>query len=207
MPLAQLGPASIDFEEDLFFAKLDWALSDARQHRSSRRRSATKSAPAIAPARASRVSAAVDTDNDDKRLELSWKHSADRWLNEVQFTYEDAFYVPQITNADVNGAVYTWFDGQDRNILAVDGADPRAGQNKGQKGWAIGDIITFSDITWGARRSHHQGRREVQGRGPDRRGLHARQPGVLLRRDGGGHGHHSVEGACSRCRSRASTRQ
>ena len=26
--LAQLGPASIDFEEDLFFAKLDWALSE-----------------------------------------------------------------------------------------------------------------------------------------------------------------------------------
>ena len=30
--LAQLGPASIDFEEDLFFAKLDWALTDARSH-------------------------------------------------------------------------------------------------------------------------------------------------------------------------------
>ena len=35
-------------------------------------------------------------------------------------------------------------------MLAVDGADPRAGQNKGQKGWAIGNIITFSDISWGA---------------------------------------------------------
>ena len=38
--------------------------------------------------------------------------------------------------------------GQRPNILAVDGADPRAGQNKGQKGWAIGDIITFTDIGW-----------------------------------------------------------
>ena len=95
-------------------------------------------------------SATVDTSNDDTRLELSWKHNADTWLNEVQFTYEDAFYVPQITNADVNGAVYTWFDGQDRNVLAVDGADPRAGQNKGQKGWAVGDTITFSDLAWGS---------------------------------------------------------
>ena len=32
-------------------------------------------------------SATVDTNNDDKRLELSWKHSADTWLNEVQLTY------------------------------------------------------------------------------------------------------------------------
>ncbi len=36
------------------------------------------------------------------------------------------------------------------NILAIDGADPRAGQNKGQKGWAIADIITFTDLAWGA---------------------------------------------------------
>ena len=90
----------------------------------------------------------MDTNNDDKRFELSWKHSGDSWLNEVQFTYEDAFYIPQLINSDVNGAVYTGSTAQDQNILAVDGADPRAGQNKGQKGWAIGDIITFSDISW-----------------------------------------------------------
>jgi hypothetical protein len=56
--------------------------------------------------------------------------------------------VPHIINTDTNGAVYTYFDGADHNILAVDGADPRAGQNKGQKGWAIADIMTFTDINW-----------------------------------------------------------
>ena len=35
------------------------------------------------------------------------------WLDEVQSTYEDAFYVPQINSGGVNGAVYTWYDGQD----------------------------------------------------------------------------------------------
>ena len=44
--------------------------------------------------------------------------------------------------------VYTFNDGQDRNIIAIDGADPRAGQNKGQKGWGIGNNITFTDIGW-----------------------------------------------------------
>ena len=198
--LAQLGPTSIDFEEDLFFAKLDWALSERDSMQLSakiRDEVSSGDRTGVGIAR----SATVDTSNDDTRIEFSWKHNADTWLNEVQFTYEDAFYVPQITNADANGAVYTWFDGQDRNVLAVDGADPRAGQNKGQKGWAVGDIITFSDLAWGIWRSHHQGRSEVQGRGPDRRGLHPRQPRVLLRRDRGGHRSHSME-----VRVRAATR-
>src|SRR4029079_14357136 len=95
-------------------------------------------------------SATVDTNQDETRIEMSWKHSADTWMNEVQLTYEDAFYVPKITNADVNGAVYTWNNGEEFNVLAVDGADPRAGQNKGQKGWAVANIITFSDVSWGA---------------------------------------------------------
>jgi outer membrane receptor protein involved in Fe transport len=146
--LAQLGPTSIDFEEDLFFAKLDWALSDQDSLQlSGKIRNETSSGDKTGVGLAR--SATVDTDNDDKRFEMSWKHSGEYWLNEVQLTYEDAFYVPQITNAGVNGSVYTWFDGQDRNVLAVDGADPRAGQNKGQKGWAIGNTITFTDLSWG----------------------------------------------------------
>ena len=147
--LAQLGPSSVDFKEDLFFAKLDWALSERDSMQFSakiRDEVSSGDRTGVGIARSS----TVDTNNDDKRLEMSWKHSADSWLNELQLTYEDAFYVPQITNSSVNGAVYTWFDGQDRNVLAVDGADPRAGQNKGQKGWAIGNFITFTDIAWGA---------------------------------------------------------
>jgi outer membrane receptor protein involved in Fe transport len=147
--IAQLGPTSIDFQEDLFFAKLDWQISERDSMQLSgkiRDEVSSGDRTGVGIAR----SATVDTNNDDKRFELSWKHSADAWLNEVQLTYEDTFYIPQITNADVNGAVYTWFNGQDQNVLAVDGADPRAGQNKGQKGWALGDTITFSDISLGS---------------------------------------------------------
>ena len=56
--------------------------------------------------------------------------------------------MPHVVNADQNGALYTFNDGQDRNIIAIDGSDPRAGQNKGQKGWGIGNNITFTDIGW-----------------------------------------------------------
>jgi outer membrane receptor protein involved in Fe transport len=145
--LAQLGPAAIAFEEDLFFAKLDWALSDVDSIQfSAKVRDEVSDGEQTGTGTA--ASAAVDSDNDDKRLELSWKHSADRWLNELQFTHEDAFYVPQVQGGDRNGAVYTWNNGNDQNILAVDGSDPRAGQNKGQKGWAVANNITFSDINW-----------------------------------------------------------
>jgi len=144
---AQLGPATIGFDEDLFFAKIDWEFSDFdRVDLSVKVRDETGDGDQTGTGTA--ATAAVNTDNNDKRYELSWKHSAERWINEVQLTYEDAFFVPHIINSGTNGAVYTYFDGADHNILAVDGADPRAGQNKGQKGWAVADIMTFTDLNW-----------------------------------------------------------
>ncbi|MDF3020129.1 MAG: rane protein [Steroidobacteraceae bacterium] len=145
--LAQLGPASIAFDEDLYFAKLDWAISDMDTLTlSAKIRKETSQGDQTGTGVAQ--SAAVETDNSDDRYELSWQRTAERWLNEVQFTYEDAFYVPSITNSGSNGAVYTLqvAPGNDPRILAVDGADPRAGQNKGQKGWSIADVITFPDV-------------------------------------------------------------
>jgi outer membrane receptor protein involved in Fe transport len=148
--LAQLGPATIGFDEDLFFAKIDFEPTDTdRFELSAKIRDETSNGNQIGTGVA--ASAAVDTDNSDDRFELSWKHSADRWFNETIFTYEDAFFNPHVAGGDLNGAVYTWqvTPTADNNIIAVDGSDPRAGQNKGQKGWAVGDTITFSDIDWG----------------------------------------------------------
>jgi len=141
----QLGPASIGFEENLYFAKVDWSLTDSdRLELSAKVRDEVSEGDQAGVGVA--ASAAINTDNNDKRYELSWKHNAERWLNEVQFTYEDTFYVPHVANTGTPGVVYTFYDGQDRNILALDGSDPRGGQNKGQKGWAVSDNITFTDI-------------------------------------------------------------
>jgi outer membrane receptor protein involved in Fe transport len=144
----QLGAATIGFEEDLFFGKLSWEPTGSDRFELSakiRDEIGEGSQAGLGIAQ----SAAVNTDNDDKRYELSWKRTGDRWLNELQLTYEDAFFVPQVINPDQNGIVYTWLeDTVDRNILRINGSDPRAGQNKGQKGWAIADSITFTDIGW-----------------------------------------------------------
>ncbi|HET7812382.1 MAG TPA: TonB-dependent receptor [Steroidobacteraceae bacterium] len=144
---SQLGPATIEFKENLFFGKIDYEPTDFdRLELSVKLRDETGEGDQVGTGIA--ATAAVDTDNDDKRYELSWKHDGERWFNELFLTYEDAFYVPHIINADTNGAVYTFYDGADHNILSVNGADPRAGQNKGQKGWGIGNNITFTDIGW-----------------------------------------------------------
>ena len=145
---AQLGPASIAFDEDLYFAKLDWSITDSDSLTlSAKIRKETSQGDQTGTGVAQ--SASVETDNDDNRYELSWQHNADRWQNEVQFTWEDAFFVPSIASAEgVNGAVYTWAAGpnNDPRLIAVDGADPRAGQNKGQEGWSISNVITFPDV-------------------------------------------------------------
>ncbi|MEJ0087668.1 MAG: TonB-dependent receptor [Pseudomonadota bacterium] len=146
--LDQLGPATVAFDEDLFFGKLDWALSDNDSFTlSAKIRKETAEGDGINNGTA--PSASKTTDSDDNRFEASWKHSGNNWLNEVQATYEDAFFNPTVGNASRNGTVYTaLFGGQDRNMIRIDGADPRAGQNKGQKGWALSNTITFTDLDW-----------------------------------------------------------
>ena len=141
------------------------------------------------------ASAAVDTNNDDKRFEVSWKHSGDRWLNELQFTYEDAFFVPHISNAGINGAVYTWFDGQRPQHPGQSTAPIRApARTRARKGWAIANNITFTDITWFG--GDHTIKTGVKYKDVDLTAQDAvrQQPGVLLRRDPGGRRHHSLEG-------------
>ena len=140
------GPASIAFDEDLFFVKLDYEFSEYDRLEFSVKLRDEKLVNSgigagVAP------SASTDVDNNDDRYLLEWKHSGDGWFNEVQATYEDAFFVPHVRNADQNGLAYTFVRGTDNpGIITLNGADPRAGQNKGQKGWGIGNAITFPDV-------------------------------------------------------------
>jgi len=147
--VAQLGPASIVFDEDLYFAKLDWEPSDVDRldfTAKFRRENSEGDQAGTGVAQ----SAAINTTNDEDRYELSWKRNGNGWLNEVQVGYEKAPYLPQLRTSDQNGAVYTFIDNaaNDQNILVTNGADPRASQVKTQKGWSVADIITFTDIGW-----------------------------------------------------------
>ena len=144
-----LGPATTGFDEDLFFAKIDWALSDNDAFSMSAK-IRDESSQNDGLNNGTEPSAAKSVDNTDNRFEASWKHNGNGWLNEVQATYEDAFYNPTVGNTSLNGTVYSFLNSgnQDQNMIRIDAGDPRASQNKGQKGWSLSNTLTFTDIEW-----------------------------------------------------------
>ncbi len=142
---AAFGPGNNPFTEDLYFGKIDWEPTDrdrfemTAQYRSE---DATQNVGGVTAA-----SGGLVTKNTDKRYDLRWQHSADSWFNELLFTYEDAFNVPQPITKGVGNA-YTFGPTNNGLIVQLGAPDPRAGQNKGQKGPAIKDDLTFNDLSW-----------------------------------------------------------
>ena len=142
---SQLGPANLPFFENLFFGKLDWEITDSDRvelRAQNRRESQIGNVGGTTAA-----SAGINVKNTDKRYELYWEHSADAWYNEFLLTYENAFYVPQQRISGV-GQVYTFGPANNATILQTGAADPRAQQNKGQKGPGFKDDLTFTDLHW-----------------------------------------------------------
>jgi outer membrane receptor protein involved in Fe transport len=144
--LGQLGPATINFTENLYFGKLDWEpTADDRFVLESKVRRETGDGN-IGTGQAK--SSSYVTENTDTRVDLRWERSADRWFNTVLLTYEDAFYNPTGVSGGANGADYTYRPTNDTTLLTTDGIDPRTFQNKGQKGYALDDELTLSHLKW-----------------------------------------------------------
>lgn len=143
--LAQLGPSGLPFKENLYFAKVDWEPTNrdrievSGKYRHETAISGTGTGVA--------ASSAINSINYDRRFDVRWDHSADAWFNRLQFTYENAFYKPSAVNIG-NGATYTEYNDQNSTILTTNAADPRATQDKGQKGPSIQDDLTFNDLEW-----------------------------------------------------------
>ncbi|HET9817963.1 MAG TPA: TonB-dependent receptor [Rhodanobacteraceae bacterium] len=142
---AQIGPASVPFFENLFFGKLDWEITD--RDRVELRAKIRRENQIGQIGGTGAASHGLDTENTDKRYELYWSHGADSWFNEFLLTYENAFFVPQAITAGV-GQAYTWGPDNNRLIVQTGAPDPRAAQNKGQKGPGFHDDLTFTDLHW-----------------------------------------------------------
>ncbi|MEO6968244.1 MAG: TonB-dependent receptor [Rhodanobacteraceae bacterium] len=142
---SQLGPANLPFFENLFFGKLDWEPND--RDRFELRAQIRNENEIDNVGGVTAASAGIKVKNTDKRYELLWAHSADAWYNELLFTYENAFNVPQGVTSGV-GQAYTFGPTNDALILQTGAPDPRAEQNKGQKGPGIKDDLTFNDLHW-----------------------------------------------------------
>lgn len=143
---AQLGPANLPFKENLYFGKIDWEPTDRDRFEASAQIRKEDQYGGIGDQDA--PSAGYATKNDDKRYALRWQHSGEAYFNELLLTYEDAVNAPTALNLG-NGLVYTWERATDDPAIVNTGAaSPLATQNKGQKGPAIQDDLTFNDLEW-----------------------------------------------------------
>jgi outer membrane receptor protein involved in Fe transport len=142
------GPVANPFDEDLFFARLDWTITDNdRLELSGRSRQQTQIAGA---AGAFAQSAAFTYINDDDRFALRWEHAGDSFFNEAAVTYEDTNDSPSKAG-DQPGRQFVAlnaFDDGFNPILQVDGVDPRTYFLTSQSGYSVQDDITFTEFEW-----------------------------------------------------------
>ncbi len=144
--VSQLGPASNPFTEDLYFGKIDWEFSDRDRLELSGQYRNENAIDNVGNQTA--ASGGIQTKNTDKRFDVSWEHTADAWTNELLFTYENAFNVPQQVTSGVGSAYTAGGSSNDALIVQTGAPDPRAEQNKGQKGPGLKDDLTFSNFNW-----------------------------------------------------------
>ncbi|HKU17895.1 MAG TPA: TonB-dependent receptor, partial [Candidatus Saccharimonadales bacterium] len=143
--LAQLGPASLPFKENLWFLKFDYEPTNRDRIEVSGKDRSENAITGMGTGIA--ASSALNQINFDRRFDIRWDHGADSWFNRLQFTYENAFFKPTAINLG-NGSTYTPSDNQNLSILNIGAADPRGTQDKGQKGPSIQDDLTFNDLEW-----------------------------------------------------------
>ena len=142
---AQIGPTSVPFYENPFFGKLDWEPTD--RDRFELRAQIRRETQIGEIGGTGTSNHGINTKNNVKRYELYWSHGGDSWFNEALLTYQNAFWVPTPITLGV-GQVYTYGPENNATILQVGAPDPRAGQNKGQKGPGFKDDLTFTDLHW-----------------------------------------------------------
>jgi outer membrane receptor for ferrienterochelin and colicin len=143
--VAQLGPAALPFTEDQYFGKFDFEPGDKdRLEFTVKVRNETQT-DNIGTGQAQ--SSSIGVINDETRFSLRWQHSGEHWFNDVLAQHEDSFNAPQPVNIG-NGTNYAVFANNNQNILETGATDPRGGQNKGQRGPAIQDDLTLSDLHW-----------------------------------------------------------
>ena len=142
----QLGSSNLNFDEKLYFGKIDWELTDRDRIEISTQVRRETQISAIGTG--TTASAGVNNENHDTRGTFKWAHSADSWYNELIFTYENA-YINAFPITAGNGYTYSWQpDPNNPTIITTGSADPRSTQTKSQEGPSISDTFTFNDLEW-----------------------------------------------------------
>ncbi len=148
---AALGTFPQPFKEDLYFAKIDWQLNDNNYFELSGKYRNEDDTSGIGGTNAQSYRSIRN--QEEKRGTLRWQYSNDRLINDMQLTYESAFYNPQAANDGIGYGLryYPMINGNPLSGTAETILNYGAGrdfQRKGQEGWGIQNDLTLQDLEW-----------------------------------------------------------
>ena len=132
------------FQEDLYFGKIDYTPDENQLWELSLKYRTEDELQSVGGLNT--ASYGTLKDNEETRFDLRWQWSADTWMNDAHLTYEDATYNPRPATFGPGGIYTADFDAGHVVINAGGGRDY---QDKGQKGWAIQDDLTFYELFGG----------------------------------------------------------
>jgi hypothetical protein len=140
---SQTGPTSLPFHEDLYFGKLDYSPTESELFELTAKYRHETQRDNVGGTQA--ASFGSDILNNEKRADLRWLHTSDRWQNDAHITWEDTTWGPRpVTNGDAS--VYAVAPDNNRVLLQV-GAGANF-QDKGQQGPAFQDDFSLTDLSW-----------------------------------------------------------
>jgi outer membrane receptor protein involved in Fe transport len=137
-----LGVLSAPFDEDLFFGKIDWSVSDDHLLELTAKIREESEVQNVGDERA--ASFGSTKDNEETRIDLRYQYSGPQFLNDMHLTYEDASFNPRPLTIAPGYRLTTGV--QTRVILSLGGGEDY--QDKGQSGWALQDDLTFTAFEW-----------------------------------------------------------
>jgi outer membrane receptor protein involved in Fe transport len=136
---------SAPFKEDLYFGKIDWTIGDNSLFELTGKYRKEDGLGDLGDT--TTYQHASRNGQEEKRANLRWQYSGERFLNDLNLSYESAYFTQDpLTGGAGYVLSYVPFAGQESTILTA-GAGSSL-QNKGQEGWALQDDLTLDSIDW-----------------------------------------------------------
>lgn len=136
-----IGRETATFEEDLYFGKIDWMVSENQEVQASLKLRHESDVAGFGGVNAK--SFGVNREVKDNRFNLKHTYYGGDWQNEFRVTYEDASWNPK---AYTNGPGTHLQTGARQAIVNFGGGQDF--QDKGQKGWGIQNDFTWLALDW-----------------------------------------------------------
>jgi len=152
---SQYGPVTNPFTENLYFGKIDIEPTDKdRIEFTGRFRIQDQISGGNGQAAASTAAPFV---NNDRRGDVRWQHSEDKWVNEMRLSYQSTNAATTATQASPQFQ-YTYFpsnaaSAQTTTLLITGGPGSGVGAINRQRGWTFKDDLTLPNIQFAGNHS------------------------------------------------------